>query len=151
MFQASQLPCTSSLGMSPKLHVGLGQSLVLCFTIANSLLLTSPGAARRISSLLGNSLSFSNMFLSQIIEEVSGPSIRTREASLQCRAYQCFSALGTSILTDSLQSSLLQSVLTVFVGPDCNASLNCIYLRQSNFSLADVRWLCIWTYYTPNI
>ncbi|KAG2033122.1 armadillo-type protein [Suillus americanus] len=98
---------------------------ILCFLLHNSQL-TTLDVARRISSLLGNALSFSNVFLSQTIEEVSGPSIiedngpsiRTREASLRRRAYQCFSALGTSTLTDSVQSSLLQSVLTVFAGPD---------------------------------
>ncbi|KAG1883078.1 hypothetical protein F4604DRAFT_1920974 [Suillus subluteus] len=98
---------------------------ILCFLLHNSQL-TTLDVARRISSLLGNALSFSNVFLSQTIEEVSGPSviedtgpsIRTREASLRRRAYQCFSALGTSTLTDSVQSSLLQSVLAVFAGPD---------------------------------
>ncbi|KAG1754151.1 armadillo-type protein [Suillus lakei] len=84
----------------------------------NPFQLTTLDVARRISSLLGNALSFSNVFSSQTIEEIPGPSLRTREASLRRRAYQCFSALGTSTLTESVQSSLLQSVLTVFAGPD---------------------------------
>lgn len=98
---------------------------ILCFLLHNNQL-TTLDVARRISSLLSNALSFSNTFLSQTIEAVSGPSImedtgpslRTREASLRRRVYQCFTALGTSSLTDSTQASLLQSVITVFAGPE---------------------------------
>jgi len=98
---------------------------ILCFLLHNNQL-TTLDVARRISSLLSNALSFSNTFLSQTIEAVSGPSImedtgpslRTREASLRRRVYQCFTALGTSSLTDSIQASLLQSVITVFAGPE---------------------------------
>jgi len=98
---------------------------ILCFLLHNGQL-TTLDVARRISSLLGNALSFSNAFLSQTNEEVSGssviedtsPSLRIREASLRHRVYQCFTALGTSTLTDSVQASLLQSVLTVFAGPE---------------------------------
>jgi hypothetical protein len=98
---------------------------ILCFLVHNSQL-TTLDVARRISSLLSNALSFSNTFLSQTIEAASGPSVmedtgpslRTREASLRRRVYQCFTALGASTLTDSVQASLLQSVIAVFAGPE---------------------------------
>ncbi|KAG1904032.1 armadillo-type protein [Suillus fuscotomentosus] len=120
---------------------------ILCFLLHNSQL-TTLDVARRISSLLGNALSFSNVFLSQSIEEVSGPSviedtgpsIRTREASLRRRAYQCFSALGTSTLTDSVQSSLLQSVLTVFAGPD----IDNISAMQASIASTSGSFTSIW-------
>lgn len=120
---------------------------ILCFLLHNNQL-TTLDVARRISSLLGNALSFSNVFLSQTIEEVSGPSVnedtgpslRTREASLRRRAYQCFSALGTSTLTDSVQSSLLQSVLTVFAGPE----IDNISAMQASIASTSGSFTSIW-------
>ncbi|KAG2133962.1 armadillo-type protein [Suillus cothurnatus] len=120
---------------------------ILCFLLHNSQL-TTLDVARRISSLLGNALSFSNVFLSQTIEDVfgpsitedTGPSIRTREASLRRRAYQCFSALGTSTLTESVQSSLLQSVLSVFAGPD----IDNISAMQASIASTSGSFASIW-------
>ncbi|KAG2366768.1 armadillo-type protein [Suillus spraguei] len=119
---------------------------ILCFLLHNSQL-TTLDVARRISSLLGNALSFSNVFLSQTIEvsgpsvtEDTGPSIRTREASLRHRVYQCFSALGISTLTDSVQSSLLQSVLTVFAGPD----IDNISAMQASIASTSGSFTSIW-------
>ncbi|KIK24912.1 hypothetical protein PISMIDRAFT_97684, partial [Pisolithus microcarpus 441] len=97
---------------------------ILCFLLHNSPLITLD-VARRISSMLNNALAFTNAFASQITEEpvlpsteAKGPTLRTRECLLRCRVYQCFTALGTSSLTESAQSSLLQSTLTVFAGPE---------------------------------
>ncbi|KAG0706406.1 armadillo-type protein [Suillus ampliporus] len=120
---------------------------ILCFLLHNSQL-TTLDVARRISSLLGNALSFSNAFLSQTIEEVSGPSViedigpslRTREASLRRRVYQCFTALGTSTLTDSMQASLLQSVLTVFAGPE----IDNISAMQASIASTSGSFTSIW-------
>ncbi|KAI5983848.1 armadillo-type protein [Pisolithus albus] len=97
---------------------------ILCFLLHNSPLVTLD-VARRISSMLNNALAFTNAFASQIREEpvlpsteAKGPTLRTRECLLRCRVYQCFTALGTSSLTESAQSSLLQSTLAVFAGPE---------------------------------
>ncbi|KIJ69624.1 hypothetical protein HYDPIDRAFT_124270 [Hydnomerulius pinastri MD-312] len=98
---------------------------ILCFLLHNSPLVTLD-VARRISSLLSNALAFSSAFTSQpLVEEPAlpsidskGPSLRMRESSLRRRIYQCFTALGTSSLTDSAQSALLLSALSVFAGPE---------------------------------
>ncbi|KAG1715659.1 hypothetical protein ID866_1501 [Astraeus odoratus] len=128
------LPKTSTKDSSPgrtasewefMLHVresALGA--VLCFLLHNSPLVTLD-VARRISSMLNNALAFASAFTSQTGEESVVPSadtrasiLRTRECLLRCRVYQCFTALGTSALTDSAQSSLLQSALALFSGPE---------------------------------
>ncbi|KAI6043108.1 armadillo-type protein [Pisolithus marmoratus] len=97
---------------------------ILCFLLHNGPLITLD-VTRRISSMLNNALAFTNAFATQIAEEpvlpstdAKGPTLRTRECLLRCRVYQCFTALGTSSLTESAQSSLLQSTLTVFAGPE---------------------------------
>lgn len=96
---------------------------VLCFLLHNSALVTLD-VARRISSMLSNGLAFVNTLSSQTFEEpaVSSidtePTLRTRECLLRCRVYQCFTALGTSTLTDAAQSTLLQSALAVFAGQE---------------------------------
>jgi hypothetical protein len=84
--------------------------------------------ARRIASLLSNALLFANAFVAQKVDEQqdsvipSGGSgnidLSTREALLRRRVYECFGALGFSTLTESMQSTLLQSVVSQFAGPD---------------------------------
>jgi hypothetical protein len=95
---------------------------ILCFLLHNAPLVTLD-VARRISSMLGNALAFSASFISHPLEEPSvppsdskRPSLRTRESSLRRRVYQCFT--GTSSLPDSVQSTLLQSTILVFAGPE---------------------------------
>lgn len=83
---------------------------------------------RRIASVLGNSLSFANNFITLNIEEPLEPplpstfkkglSLKGREALLRRRVYQCFSILGFSGITDSTQSTLLQSVVSLFASPE---------------------------------
>ncbi|KAF9239616.1 armadillo-type protein [Melanogaster broomeanus] len=97
---------------------------ILCFLLHNAPLVTLD-VARRISTMLSNALAFATSFTSHPLEESSvptsdaqGPSLRTRESSLRRRVYQCFTALGTSSLTESAQSSLLQSTMSVFAGPE---------------------------------
>lgn len=98
---------------------------VLCFLRHNSTLVTLD-VARRIASLLSNGLSFANTFISHSVEDSSDPvvpesqgvSIRSREALLRRRVYQCFTALGFSSITESTQATLLQSVVSLFASPD---------------------------------
>ena len=94
---------------------------ILCFLLHNTPLVTLD-VSRRISSLLSNALAFTAAFTSQQLEELSsgqeGPSLRMRESLLRRRVFQCFTALGSSTLTDSVQSSLLQSAMSVFAGPE---------------------------------
>jgi HEAT repeat-containing protein 5 len=99
---------------------------ILCFLRHNSSLITLD-VARRIASLLNNALSFANTFLSHNVEDQSesvsqiesaGLSLRSREALLRRRVYQCFTALGFSSITESTQTTLLQSVVSLFASPD---------------------------------
>lgn len=110
------------------LHLrGSALGAVLCFLRHNTSLITLD-VARRIASLLSNALSFANTFISQNIEEQTDPSLqatrthglslRSREALLRRRVYQCFSSLGFSSITESTQATLLQSVVSLFASPD---------------------------------
>ncbi|KAH7905717.1 armadillo-type protein [Hygrophoropsis aurantiaca] len=118
---------------------------ILCFLIHNTPLITLD-VGRRISSLLGNALSFTNAFNSQTTEtafatpnsEASGLSVRSREASMRRRIYQCFTTLGFSSLSDSLQTSLLQSTLATFAGPDDNGSIMQAAIASSSGSFTTI-------------
>ena len=99
---------------------------LLCF-LRHDVSLVTLDVARRIASLLTNALSFANTFISQNNEDSSDPtsqldskvlSIRSREALLRRRVYQCFTALGFSSITESTQVTLLQSVVSLFASPD---------------------------------
>lgn len=101
---------------------------ILCFLQHNSSTLVTLDVGRRIASVLGNALSFANNLISQGVEEVIDPqqipviakglNLRAREALLRRRVYQCFTALGFSSITESTQSTLLQSVVSLFASPD---------------------------------
>jgi hypothetical protein len=101
---------------------------VLCFLRHNSPVLVSLDVSRRLSSLLSNALQFSNAFVSQSGEElldqpilvggVPGLILRTREALLRRRIYQCFTFVGFSGITESTQSNLLQSSISLFASAD---------------------------------
>lgn len=107
---------------------------ILGFLRHNSPVLVTLDVARRISSLLGNALSFANAFVSQqggqeklgqlpnpaapSATSIKGLTVFSREALLRRRVYQCFAALGFSSLTDSLQMTLLQSATQLFASPE---------------------------------
>ncbi|KDQ54486.1 hypothetical protein JAAARDRAFT_80176 [Jaapia argillacea MUCL 33604] len=97
---------------------------ILCFLEHNSPSLVTLDVARRVASLLSNALLFATSFLTQSVHEPDDESqrsdlpLRLREALLRLRAYQCFSALGHSGLTESIQGTLLLSTLTLFASPD---------------------------------
>jgi hypothetical protein len=100
---------------------------ILCFLKHNLSTLVTLDVARRIASVLSNALLFANNFISQGVEEMVDPqfpavtkglSLRSAEALLRQRVYQCFTALGFSSLTDSTQSTLLQSAVSLFASPD---------------------------------
>ncbi|KDQ17281.1 hypothetical protein BOTBODRAFT_106006 [Botryobasidium botryosum FD-172 SS1] len=123
---------TAGAGRSPTewaflLHVrqcALGA--VLSFLKHNSPTLITLDVARRLTTLLTNALSFVNSFSTDTLESqeelantsVSGLSLLFREAMLRRRVYQCFSSLGFSSLTEQMQSTLLQSVTTLFASAD---------------------------------
>ncbi len=97
-----------------------------CFLKYNSPTLVSADVTRRISSLLSNGLAFANTFLTsraglnqeELVTDLNSLTIDGREALLRGRIFQCFSLLGFSGVTESVQSSLLQSVVTLFASPD---------------------------------
>lgn len=108
---------------------------VLSFLRHNSPTLVTLDVARRISTLLSNALGFANAFVTQHREELSEqqplPSnsisssgvgsemtVSLREALLRRRVYQCFTALGFGSLTEAMQSSLLQSCMSLFASSE---------------------------------
>ncbi|KAG6887575.1 hypothetical protein C0992_011744, partial [Termitomyces sp. T32_za158] len=103
-------------------------SAILCFLQHNSSTLVTLDVGRRIASLLSNVLSFANNFISQHVEDsleaqqtlesMKGLSLRSSEALLRRRVYQCFTALGFSSLAESTQATLLQSAVSLFASPD---------------------------------
>ncbi|KAH9922323.1 clathrin-coated vesicle protein [Epithele typhae] len=99
---------------------------VHCFLKYNSPTLVTADVTRRISSLLSNGLAFANTYLTsrvglnqeELLAQTNGLMIDGREALLRSRVFQCFSLLGFSGVTESVQSSLLQSVIQLFASPD---------------------------------
>ncbi|THU92726.1 clathrin-coated vesicle protein [Dendrothele bispora CBS 962.96] len=98
---------------------------IICFLQHNATLITLD-VGRRISSVLSNALMFANNFMSVNVEEPpemqmsgsKGLSLKAREAMLRRRVYQCFSILGFSSIAESTQTTLLQSVVSLFASPD---------------------------------
>jgi hypothetical protein len=99
---------------------------ILCFLRHNSGALVTLDVARRIAALLNNALLFANNILSQDLADVSDSTestsrvipLRSREAMLRRRVYQCFTALGISHIPESTQATLLQWTVALFAGPD---------------------------------
>ncbi|KAI0668842.1 ARM repeat-containing protein [Trametes maxima] len=97
-----------------------------CFLKYNSPSLVTADVTRRISSMLSNGLAFANTYITnrptlnpeELQAESTGLGIDGREALLRSRIFQCFSLVGFSGVTESVQSSLLQSVITLFASPD---------------------------------
>lgn len=90
---------------------------ILSFLRHNSPILVTLDVARRLASLLANALSFANAFTGQPQDEMLD-SLAIKEAMLRRRVYQCFTALGFSSATEVMQTSLLQSVISLFAGPE---------------------------------
>lgn len=97
-----------------------------CFLKHNSSSLVTADVTRRISSMLSNGLAFANTYITnrptlnqeELQVESKSLGIDGREALLRSRIFQCFSLVGFSGVTESVQSSLLQSVITLFASPD---------------------------------
>lgn len=91
---------------------------ILSFLRHNSPTLVTLDVARRLASLLSNALNFANAFAGQQGEELRETNLINREAMLRRRVFQCFTALGFSSTTELVQTSLLQSVISLFAGPE---------------------------------
>jgi HEAT repeat-containing protein 5 len=97
---------------------------IFSFLRHNAPTIVSLDVTRRLTSLLSNAVGFANSFvsvkpsldISDAMSEVGGKGVTptSREASLRRRAYDCFSLLGISTLTDSAQTTLLQSAISLF-------------------------------------
>ncbi|WWC67479.1 uncharacterized protein I206_101387 [Kwoniella pini CBS 10737] len=109
--------------------------------------------ARRLSTLLTNSLNFVNGFATAYAEALreqannqaggqspiftARPSLVEREANLRRRVLQCFTSLGPSSATESMQSALLQAAITVFADPENysgSAAQAAIAAQSGNFT-----------------
>lgn len=107
---------------------------ILAFLRHNAPTLVTLDVARRLTTLLGNAFLFANAYAAQssIIEDVlagaehprvpgaasDGPSLRSREALLRRRVFQCFAVLGTTSVPEATQTTLLQSVISLVASID---------------------------------
>ena len=107
---------------------------VLNFLRHNSALVNID-VARRLATLFTNTLNFVNGFATAYAEALREqaanpagpnpspiftmcPSLVEREAMLRRRVLQCFTTLGPSSATESMQPALLQAAVTVFADPE---------------------------------
>lgn len=106
---------------------------VLNFLRHNSSLINID-VARRLATLFTNTLNYVNGFATAYSEALreqandqnapksslftARPSLVEREANLRRRVLQCFTALGPSSATESMQPALLQAAITVFADPE---------------------------------
>lgn len=90
--------------------------------------------ARRLATLFTNTLNFVNGFAtaySELLREQAAnpqggtshiftmrPSLVDREANLRRRVLQCFTGLGPSSATETMQPALMQAAVTVFADPE---------------------------------
>lgn len=102
--------------------------------LRHNMALVNIDVARRLATLFTNSLNFVNGFATAYAEllreqaanpqgQVSHafkmrPSLVDREANLRRRVLQCFTDLGPSSATESMQPALLQAAVTVFADPE---------------------------------
>ncbi|KAI0303661.1 armadillo-type protein [Multifurca ochricompacta] len=102
---------------------------ILSFLSHNAPALVTLDVARRLTTLLSNAFLFANAFANQAphLEDPlagsessrvqgatsDGPSLRSREALLRRRVFQCFTVLGTTSVPEATQTTLLQSVITL--------------------------------------
>lgn len=102
--------------------------------LRHNMTLVNIDVARRLATLFTNSLNFVNGFATAYAEllreqaanpqgQVSHafklrPSLVDREANLRRRVLQCFTGLGPSSATESMQPALLQAAVTVFADPE---------------------------------
>jgi HEAT repeat-containing protein 5 len=102
---------------------------ILAFLRHNAPTLVTLDVARRLATLLSNAFLFANAYAAQAphIEdplagaEISrppgaasdGPTLRSREALLRRRVFQCFTVLGATSIPEATQMTLLQSVISL--------------------------------------
>lgn len=102
---------------------------ILAFLRHNAPTLVTLDVARRLTTLLSNAFLFANAYATQAsqIEVIlagaehsrasgaapEGPSLRSREALLRRRVFQCFAVLGTTSVPEATQATLLQSVISL--------------------------------------
>ena len=94
---------------------------LLCFLQHNVSALVTLDVARRIASVLNNALVFVNsinQIPSEVAESQTLQKLQTQEDLLRRRIYQCFTVLGIPNVTESTQTILLQSVVSLFASPD---------------------------------
>ncbi|KAI0277285.1 clathrin-coated vesicle protein [Russula aff. rugulosa BPL654] len=108
-------------------EVALGA--ILAFLRHNSPALVTLDVARRLTTLLSNAFLFANAYAAQAphVEDPlagpensrlpnatsDGPTLRSREALLRRRVFQCFTVLGAASVPEATQTTLLQSVISL--------------------------------------
>ncbi|CAK9780383.1 putative clathrin-coated vesicle protein [Cutaneotrichosporon oleaginosum] len=102
--------------------------------LQHNMSLVNIDVARRLATLFTNTLNFVNGFAtaySELLREQAAnpqggtshaftmrPSLVEREANLRRRVLQCFSGLGPSSATETMQPALMQAAITVFADPE---------------------------------
>ena len=101
---------------------------ILAFLRHNAPTLVTLDVARRLTTLLSNAFLFANAYATQAphVEDPlapensrlpstasDGPTLRSREALLRRRVFQCFAVLGTTSVPEATQTTLLQSVISL--------------------------------------
>ena len=102
---------------------------ILAFLRHNAPTLVTLDVARRLTTLLSNAFLFVTAYAAQAphVDDPlagpensrlsstasAGPTLRTREALLRRRVFQCFTALGTTSVPEATQTTLLQSVISL--------------------------------------
>jgi HEAT repeat-containing protein 5 len=102
---------------------------ILAFLRHNAPTLVTLDVARRLTTLLSNAFLFANAYAAQAphVEDPlvgpensrlpngasDGPTLRSRDALLRRRVFQCFTELGTSSVPEATQTTLLQSVISL--------------------------------------
>ncbi|KAI0300801.1 clathrin-coated vesicle protein [Russula brevipes] len=102
---------------------------ILAFLRHNAPTLVTLDVARRLTTLLSNAFLFVNAYATQAphVEDPlagpensrppsaasDGPTLRSREALLRRRVFQCFTVLGTASIPEATQTTLLQSVISL--------------------------------------
>ena len=107
---------------------------ILAFLRHNSPTLVTLDVSRRLTTLLSNAFLFANSYASQApyVEDPlagqdnsrlpstasDGPTLRSREALLRRRVFQCFTVLGAASVPEATQTTLLQSVISLVATVD---------------------------------
>ncbi|KAI0258392.1 clathrin-coated vesicle protein [Gloeopeniophorella convolvens] len=128
---------------------------ILAFLRHNAPALVTLDVARRLTTMLSNAFLFANAYATQAphVEDPlagsehsrggDGPSLRSREALLRRRVFQCFALLGTGSVPEATQTTLLQSVIALVASAEGFAGSSV----QAAIASSSGAFVSLWTTY----